>query len=204
VSPDVQAKLQTDVQIEQMRQQGNMRADEVKKDIERMIVATDARNAQLDRDANERAALIAERIQALDRVSEERLTHFRAMVEAEMAQQRESYAQLREQFKAAMQERLVLLEASISSQLQTFLAPPEKPSEPSEASAAVKESFAELQEKMAAQEARNQEFHAQLVAALGTVGKLVRAPRTAEYVRDPATGKALSARSRIIEEEEQP
>lgn len=199
VSPDVQAKLTTDVEIEKMRQQGQMRADEVKKEIERMIVVTDAQQAEMDRQANERAALIAERIQALDRVSEERLVHFRAMVETSLAQEREASAQQRDQFKAAMQERLVLLEAAIANQIQPLLPPPD--AVPTQQ--LVEQTFGSLAQRMEEQERKNQAMHAELAAAMASLAKLIRAPRSAEYVRDPATGKALSARSRIIEEEEQ-
>lgn len=200
VSPDVQAKLATDVEIEKMRLQRSLNADEVKKDIEKMIVVTDAQQAEMDRQANERAALIAERIQALDRVSEERLTHFRAMVETALSQEREASAQQRDQFQAAMKERLVMLEAAIANQIQPLLPPPD--AVPTQQ--LVEQTFGSLAQRMEAQEQKNQAMHAELAAAMATLAKLIRAPRSAEYVRDPATGKALSARSRIIEEEEQP
>lgn len=200
VTPDVQAKLANDLQIENIRQQGQMRADEVKRDIERMIVVTDAQQAEKDRQANERAALIAERIQALDRVSEERMVHFRSMVETALSQEREASAQQRDQFQAAMKERLVLLEAAIANQLQPLLPPPD--AVPTQQ--LVEQTFGSLAERMEAQEARNVAALQALADGLAAMTKLIRAPRSAEYVRDPATNKVLSARSRIVEEEEPP
>ena len=197
VSPDVAAKLANDKEIEGMRQQGAMRADQVKLEIEKMVTAIDARNQALDRQSNENAALIAERIQALDRVSDERMTQFGAQVDLVLQQNAEASKQLHAQFEGALKERLVLLQAAIEQQIQPLLPAPD--AEP--ASTAVERAFGALSERLAQQEARNVAALQALADGLASVVKLVRAPRTAEYVRDPATNKVLSARSRILEDE---
>lgn len=197
-SPDVQARITGDVEIEKIRDMGKARAEQVKKEIESMITSIDADQKERDRQANERAALIARDIEAIGRASAEKMAHFEGKLALIRDENKANTDAMLMSMKADNERALLLLR----EMLMTEMAPMKQlaTKEP-----AIVETPAHEREEMKAiamiaQMVANQsEAFAKLGDRLVTLAK---APRKASYVRDPKTGRALDVIASVIDPEE--